>query len=265
MNNLSFSERLWWYTGAIMLALAVPMVLASMMDGREINDINIWTKPIKFSFSLALHLFTLAFLLRYLPKPYHSARLFGFLAALVSIAALYEMAWLIGQSMRGVPSHFNFSTSLDITLYRMAGVGAVTLIIPALFMGLKFMRLPSTPELGSGFRRGAGLGLVLGFVLTLLMAGYMSAGQGHWVGAAPSDADGMVITGWARDGGDLRVAHFFATHLMQMLPFTGFLADKIFPGYPARAKLLVWLAAISGVALVVLTFLQAKAGHAFLA
>ncbi len=265
MKNLSFPERLWWYTGAIMLALTVPMVLAHMMDVREVNDINIWTKPIKFSLSIALHLFTLAFLLRYLPKDYRAARLFGFLAALVSIAALYEIAWLIGQSMRGVPSHFNFASALDINLYRIAGIGAVTLIIPALFMGLKFMALPSTPELGSGFRRGAGLGLLLTFILTLIFAGYLSSGQGHWVGASPSDADGMAITGWARDGGDLRVAHFFATHLMQLLPFIGFLSDRIFANNPARAKLAVWLVAIIGTGVVILTFLQALSGKAFLA
>ncbi len=265
MNNLSFSERLWWYTGAVMLALAVPMALAYMMDVREVNDINIWTKPIKFSFSLGLHFFTLAFLLRYLPKTYHSARLFGVLAILVSIAALFEMAWLMGQSMRGVPSHFNFSSSLDINLYRIAGIGAVTLIIPALFMGLKFMRMPSAPELGSGFRRGAGLGLLLTFILTLIFAGYLSSGQGHWVGASPSDADGMAITGWARDGGDLRVAHFFATHLMQILPFIGFFADKAFANNPTRAKLAVWFAAIIGTGVVILTFLQALSGKAFLA
>ena len=67
--------------------------------------------------------------------------------------------------------------------------------------------------------------------------------------------------GWSTTGGDLRVPHFFATHAMQALPLAGWLADRV---WPARARALVWLAAPAYSAVVIATFVQARAGIPFL-
>ena len=61
-------------------------------------------------------------------------------------------------------------------------------------------------------------------------------------------------------GGDLRVPHFFATHLMQALPVVGWLADRLLP----RLGLgIVVAATAAGIAIVAATFVQALAGRAF--
>jgi hypothetical protein len=98
--------------------------------------------------------------------------------------------------------------------------------------------------------------------LTLIVAGYMSSGTGHWVGGDMSDAQGAPLMGWARDGGDLRVAHFFATHAMHFVPAFGLAAAAFLPGRSARNA--VWLFAALYAGLVALAFAQALAGMPFL-
>jgi hypothetical protein len=58
--------------------------------------------------------------------------------------------------------------------------------------------------------------------------------------------------------GDLRVPHFFATHLMQVLPLAGLVADRVFPSQ--AAVIFVWLVAAAWTALTLRQFQQALAG-----
>jgi hypothetical protein len=105
----------------------------------------------------------------------------------------------------------------------------------------------------------AGLGLVL--PLTLITAGTMSAIGSHWIGGAPSDAGGLALMGWARDGGDLRVAHFFATHAMHLVPLFGLMSLWIWGG-ENRIPLRLFCALF--VAFVAFLFVQALSGRPFL-
>jgi hypothetical protein len=84
---------------------------------------------------------------------------------------------------------------------------------------------------------------------------------GHWVGGTVSDAGGMWLMGWSRDGGDLRVAHFFATHAMHVVPLAALGCSMVF-GREARAP--VHVAALAYIGLVALTFIQALMGQPFL-
>ena len=80
------------------------------------------------------------------------------------------------------------------------------------------------------------------------------------LGGVQSDADGMLIFGWVRSGGDLHVPHFFATQLMQIIPVTGLIADR----FSQRPRLVVVIASIIGVGMVAFTFLQALRGQPFI-
>jgi hypothetical protein len=104
-------------------------------------------------------------------------------------------------------------------------------------------------------------GLALTLPLTLVTAGTMSAFEGHWVGGMRSDSAGLAIFGWARDGGDLRVAHFFSTHAMHFLPVLGLVSAVVFG---ASRRLPVRLAAIAFAMFVAAVFVQALAGRPFL-
>lgn len=185
-------------------------------------------------------------------------------ALAVAVSATLEIAYLTLQAARGRASHFNDSTQLEATLYQVMGIGALALVVCSFISGWMVWR-QSRPELGLGLRTGAAWGLMMSAVLTLITAGVLSSGAidgpGHWVGGVKTDAGGLFLVGWSRTGGDLRVPHFFATHIMQALPLLGLLLDRF---QPTHARLGVWIGATLSVAVVTATFLQALSGRPFI-
>ena len=69
------------------------------------------------------------------------------------------------------------------------------------------------------------------------------------------------MLGWARDGGDLRVAHFFATHAMHFVPAVGFVAARTLAERAARWTVVT--AALGVVILVAYAFVEALMGLPF--
>ena len=265
MRQFPFAERIWLQSGFLILA-AIPVTIAAYhMDGRLVNDIPIWTKPLKFQVSIAVHLITLAILVRFFSEETRSAFWLSGIAVLSSLSGILETMVISLQSARGVASHFNEETVFDQIVYAVMGVGALILIMPTLVVGVRFLFARSSERLTPGLKLGAGLGLALSFLLTVPIAGYMSIGMdGHWINAPRTDAGGLPLVGWSREGGDLRVSHFFSSHLMQVLPLIGFMADKNLGRDSVWPVRLVLVATLAGVAMVIGTALQAFAGQPFI-
>jgi hypothetical protein len=96
----------------------------------------------------------------------------------------------------------------------------------------------------------------------VIVAGYMSGTGSHFVGGAHSDAGGLAPMGWARDGGDLRVAHFFATHAMHFIPVFGLVASRMLPTGHGRIAVFAFTGLF--IALVGHAFIEALSGRPFL-
>jgi hypothetical protein len=252
-------EGLLWQVGLVLIALVPITFLVSLDDPRQLNDINIWAKPMKFQASAALHMMTLAFVARFINADVRGKPVVYGLCWILTFTAIVEVAYITIQAARGRHSHWNFETQFESLMYAGMGVGAVTLILGAAVIGLLVYRCP-VREMGQGLRLGILLGMVLGFITTLVVAGYMSQNYGHWVGGIRSDADGLPIVGWLRSGGDLRVSHFFAMHMMQIIPVLGWLADR----YSNRPKRIVITASAISVGVVAATFMQALFGQPFI-
>lgn len=245
----------------LFLALAmVPMWAALALDLRLFNGLNVWVKPLKFHFALSVYLLTLAWFTRYASPEVTSRRWWRWHERAVVFAVLAEVLWIGGAAALGTGSHFNESTPLLRVLYGSMGVGAVVLTTASTTLAWAIHRHADT-ALSPAMKAGLVWGLALTLPLTLVTAGAMSQMGGHWVGGARHDVVGLAVMGWARDGGDLRVAHFFATHAMHILPLVALASARVFGGrslMPVRASAMLYTG------LVVFTFVQALMGRPFL-
>ena len=248
---------------ALLLAIMVaPTAAAFLVEDRTLNGVNVWFKPLKFEISLALYLATLAWFAGWLPRRILNHPWYRAYAVLVVACIGLEMVWIAGAAALGVASHFNASTPFMSAAYRLMGVLAVILSSATLVYAILVWRVGDSATLRPAFRLSVVLGLALTFVLTIPIAGYMASGPGHLIGGNASDAEGLRLFGWARDGGDLRVSHFFATHAMQFIPLAGLFADRLqSPGVGRRA---VVLFATLYVLLVAYTFAEALQSRPFL-
>lgn len=246
-------------TGTVMALLLVPTLIAAAVDPRLIAGHSVWVKPAKFFLSLVFYFWTLAWLVGAL-SPVAQRRLPArYVTHVVPVLAAMEMAWLIGMSAAGVPSHFNRSTPLAAALYSAAGIGAVGLTLGILVASWLAARDRDTGW-APALRGSVLLGGLLTFVGTVFFAGTLGGHGGHAVGGIAGHP-GLPLLGWSTTGGDLRVAHFFATHAIQVIPLAGLLAVRL----PARRGLaLVTAAALGYAAFTVFTFVQARQGLPFI-
>ena len=259
---LSFGPAPLFAGAGIAIALSLVVTLAAMaLDPRLFQGDSIWLKPVKFQIALTIYLLTLAVYARWLPEGLTRRRWWRVYAAVVVAAIVLELLWISGAAMFGTASHFNREIPLMTALYAVAGVLAVIFTAATLVMGILIWRNRAS-GLPDALRLALGLGLVLTFVLTLVVAGTMSNSPGHFVGTPTTGAE-IPIFGWSREVGDLRVAHLLATHALHFVPLAGLAAVWLLPDRTAR--LAVWAAAALYAGLVAATFLQALAGHPFIA
>jgi hypothetical protein len=229
--NLPFSlsndyiSRIWLFSALFLVGILAILIPAYYFDPRLLNGVSVWSKPIKFSISLIIHFLTLTFLAQLIEVKRRTAVTLTLLAYASVASMLFEQLYISIQAGRGVKSHFNFSSEFTVQMYSLMGVGAFMLVLVTFVLGIMIKKYTSDDQ--SGYRLGAILGLTVGSVLTLLLAGYLSSNGSHFVGGETSDANGMAVVGWSKQIGDLRVPHFFATHMMQIIPLVGIVADKL--------------------------------------
>jgi hypothetical protein len=246
----------------VALAMVLSLVLtgpAFLLDERLFGGENVWLKPIKFQIALAIYFATLAVMASWLPDRVMRARRMQTLLLLAALASMAEMLWIGGAAMFATASHYN-PQPLFFGVYLLMGGLAVLLISVSLAFGIAFWR-DGGSVLPEPLRLSLALGLILTFGLTLLAAGVLAAMPGHHVGTPVTGAS-LPFMGWSREVGDLRVAHFLATHALHVIPVFGVMALTV--ARPSRARFLVWGGAAGFAGLTLFALVQALAGHPFL-
>jgi hypothetical protein len=244
---------------ALMLGLLIPTALGVLFDARLTHGVNGWLKPMKFEVSLAVHFGTLALLLGLIAPAARAGRLIRWSMLAAALLAVLEVAYIMVQAGRARASHFNNTTPLEEVAYALMGVGAAGIVILTFIAGLMLWRHPRA-DVTPAMRLAAAGGLMFSGLATLVIAGYMSQTGAHWVGT-PSGAGGLPLLGWSTAGGDLRVAHFFATHAAQAAPLFALAWERLRPTsttLPAAAFLMLYAA------FMVAVFVQALMGLPFL-
>lgn len=253
-----------WAVGWALLALSVPtfvLALTPALDARTIAGVSIWLKPWKFQFSAAVFLLTLAWAVERMPWLRDTRRL-RVVSAIAIGTSIAEVVYITWRGARGEPSHFYTATLSAKLLFTAMGIAAAMLTATAVAVGV--FAAHARDFFGTAvMQRAVAWGFVGGGVLALITGFTLGAHGSHWVGGTPTDAGGLPLLHWSRDGGDLRVPHFFGLHLMQALPLLAWGLEQ--SRITARSALhVVMVTAVAGVGLTVATFAQALAGRPWL-
>jgi hypothetical protein len=209
---------------------------------------------------VAIHLLTLAISTTLLISA-RPRQLKGLTIA-VLVCAMFELVYITARASLALPSHFAISTAFTSRMYTLMGIGAVTLTLSAAVLGVWIVRdarLAQHPFL----HWAIGVGLVLGAVLGTVSGFFLSGHNSHWVGGTLNDAAGSWLFHWSRDGGDLRVAHFFGLHAIQILPIGAWLAWRFLRRQTAPIAFAVICVAYIG--FTASTLVQALGGQPFAA
>ena len=208
-NNILF-----WFGWLTALGAIVCLVMMGFDDTR-ILGINAWIKPFKFFISVMLFSWTMGWLLHPLKMP----RRIIYYSWMVVIVMAFELFVITWQAANGRLSHFNITTPLYGILFSLMGIAISVLGIWTAVMAWYFFRKKEF-TVPMRYIWGIRLGLII-FVIFSFEGGLMAAHLSHTVGA-PDGSGGLPLVNWSRTHGDLRIAHFFGMHALQLLPLASY-------------------------------------------
>jgi hypothetical protein len=203
------------YMGTSFLILSVFLGCCAFFNSSEILGLNTMIKPLKFALSTWIYAWTLAYLLYYVNKQ-AAVRKFTILAI---VTMVFENAVITAQAFRGQLSHFHVNSIAGGILYALMGVMIVWLTTATLVLSLRFI-LQKAYAISAPFALSIKIGLCM-FVFFSFFGGYMSMLNSHNVGGTMGQA-GLPLVNWSTLFGDLRIAHFFGIHSLQIIPALGY-------------------------------------------
>ncbi|MGI4758477.1 MAG: hypothetical protein ACRYGF_16705 [Janthinobacterium lividum] len=221
-TNTPMRISFWWQC----MLLAATLV-ALPFDRRTILGLSPWIKPLKFEVSAIIYLLTITLMLhgvRWHRSPdgagwFKSRRRLSWSFA---VSMTIEITLIALQSARGVRSHMNYSSPLNGLIF--AVMGQLILLNTVAAAWLLWMWCAGEVRTPAAVTWGVRLGLFMLLAGSLEGVSMVTHG-GHTVGAEDGLA-GLPFVNWSRGHGDLRVAHFFALHALQLMPLTGLLLSR---------------------------------------
>ena len=158
--------------------------------------------------------------MHYLNKPLHTMLYSWTLIITLS----FELVYITLRAAQGQLSHFNISTSFNALMFNLMGVAITIITLWTGYVAFLFWKR-SFPQLSQTYLWGIRVGLVL-FVVYAFSGGMMAARLSHTVGSVMDTTQGLPLLNWSRESGDLRIAHFFGMHALQLLPLLGYYVTR---------------------------------------
>jgi hypothetical protein len=259
LADLQRRDPLLTIVGWANLGLALVLLLGLAVDSRLVLGINPWIKPLKFTVSIAIYVFTVALLLRGVRDA--APRSARWISRGVALSMSVEIVCIALQSWRGVPSHFNHASPFDEAIFGAMGlmIGLNTFLMTWL-LALYALAPTSLPvPVVWGVRLG-----LLTFLAGSAVGALMVRKDAHTVGA-PDGGPGLPFLNWSTQAGDLRPAHALGLHALQILPLVGWAAARTRAGSERRKTATVIGVAVAYLIVAGLLLQQALAGRPFLA
>jgi hypothetical protein len=257
LRELFRRQRVLAAYGMLLLALTPLMLAMQQVDLRTFDGVDVWIKPTKFIFSVAVFALTIAWFFGYVRPDRRGILSLRAIVPVIVAAGSFEIIYIAWQAGHGLASHFNNSSVFYAIMYGLMGLGAVSLVATTLPLAWEIGRRPA-----AGLRPDYVAAVVIGLVLCCVLGGgfgiYMAQQTSHAVGTVQGHSP---IFGWNRAGGDLRIPHFLGIHAQQAIPILGLAAGGLAPR-------LRWPALIGGslayASLTVMLFIQAFEGRPLL-
>ena len=249
------SPLLYWIV-IVHLVLAIVSITSSFMDDRTLMGVNVWMKPLKFSISVAIYILTVGFLMTLYP---FSKKKKNLINNIVCWTLLIELGLIIYQASGGVQSHYNISNPFDGLIFAAMGILiAINVIIMALFIFETIRLKLKTPKLLQW-------AILLGWVIVFFgswVGGQMISEMSHNIGVEDG-GPGLPLVNWSTIAGDLRVAHFFGLHGLQIIPIFALLISNKSKTTTKNQIIIVTVFGLAYALFVGYTFYQAKQGLPF--
>lgn len=258
INSTLKNESPFLYSIVIFHLLCIlPCVYGMMSDDRLLMGVNVWVKPLKFVISGAIYVATIGFLATLYP---YSNRKKKIILNTVALTMILELFIILYQGFRGVKSHYNLDSAFDALMYASMGIMVsinVLIMVVILFDTIR-KKLDTS--------RVIQWSILLGWMIILYgsaLGGQMISQLSHNVGIADG-AEGLPFLNWSTIAGDLRVAHFFGLHGLQIIPLFAFFVSKKWKSTHTNHIIAVSIFAALYIAWISFTFYQAKQGIPFI-
>ncbi len=204
-----------YWMALLIFVLGLAFILGLFIDDRTLMGINVWLKPLKFSISIGIYLLTVGYFITKYP---YSERKKNIINHVVAWTLLVELVIIAFQAFRGISSHYNVETEFDGMLFSLMGllIGINVLIMALFIIDTIRLKLRTT--------KSVQWAILLGWLMIFFgswVGGQMIGQMAHSVGVADGGT-GLPLVNWSTIGGDLRVAHFFALHGLQIIPIFAF-------------------------------------------
>lgn len=250
------SPTLYWIVVAHLVF--VPFcILGMVFDDRMLAGVSVWLKPLKFLISTAIYIFTFGYFTSLYPFSNRKKRI---LNNTVAWTLLVETGIIVYQGMRGVQSHYNTSNPIDGMLFGIMGILIAINVLIMIFYLIETIRLKMNTS------KSVQWAILLGWVILIIgswVGGQMISQMSHNVGIADGGA-GLPLVNWSTIAGDLRIAHFFGIHGMQIIPLFAFWVNKKWKTTNTNQIIAVTIFGLTYAAWIGFTFYQAKQGMALI-
>lgn len=214
-------NRIFFWLGTAHLCAFLALLIYYPFNDTIVLGLNSTVKPMKFALSIWIYSWTMGLILSYV-EDIRKVTVYSWVAA---VAMCFEQTAITSQALNGELSHFNRANVYGIIVFALMGVFILTATlwtayITYIFIKQKRYQLP--PYVSYAIKVG-----LIYFVAFSLFGGYISSLTGHTVGAADGGA-GLLFLNWSTVFGDLRVAHFFGMHSLQIVPLFALSTTKLF-------------------------------------
>lgn len=250
------SPSLYWIVVAhfVFTIICIP---AFIIDDRTLLGVNVWLKPLKFLISTGIYIFTFG----YFTSLYEfSSRKKKILNNLVAWTLLVETIIIVVQGGRGIQSHYNIHSAIDGMLFAAMGILIAVNVLVMIFYLIETIRVKMNTS------KSIQWSIFLGWIILIVgswVGGQMISQMSHNVGVVDGGA-GLPLVNWSTIAGDLRIAHFFGIHGMQIIPLFAFWISKKWKTTNRNQIIAVTIFGLFYAAWIGFTFYQAKQGIALL-